>query len=134
MAVRRWKKGKRHPTLHDGVIVGSGAQVLGPLTLGEGARVGANAVVLNDVPKGVTVVGIPARMIMRENVEDEQFVAYGQPKADLPDPVARSIDTLRQQVSALMERIDELEGKEGSDEEPSSGKVKKLAAGAGKKR
>jgi len=128
------EKGKRHPTLHDGVIVGSGAQVLGPLTLGEGARVGANAVVLNDVPKGVTVVGIPARMVMRENVDEEEFVAYGQPKADLPDPVARSIDSLRQQVSALMERIDELEDKDDSREEASSGKVKKLAAGAGKKR
>ena len=54
-------KGKRHPTLEDGVIVGAGAQVLGPITIGVGARIGANAVVLKDVEPGTTMVGIPAR-------------------------------------------------------------------------
>ncbi|MCW8836555.1 MAG: serine O-acetyltransferase [Rhodospirillales bacterium] len=103
-------KGKRHPTLEDGVIVGSGAQVLGPLTLGEGSRIGANAVVLSDVPKGVTVVGIPARMLMRrKNKGDDEFCAYGTPSGDVPDPVARSIDSLRRQVSLLMARVEELE-------------------------
>jgi serine O-acetyltransferase len=100
-------KGKRHPTLEDGVIVGSGAQVLGPITVGAGARIGANAVVLNDVPKGVTMVGIPARMIMRRG-EKEGFLAYGC-DADLPDPVARTIDGLRQEVSQLLDRVADLE-------------------------
>ncbi len=104
-------KGKRHPTLEDGVIVGSGAQVLGPITVGAGARIGANAVVLKDVPKGLTMVGIPARMIMRRpRQDDKEFHAYGVPAEDLPDPVARAIETLRQQVSVLMNRIEELEG------------------------
>jgi len=105
-------EGKRHPTVGNGVIVGSGAQVLGPITLGEGVRVGANAVVLNDVAEGVTVVGIPARMVMRQKIEEEEFCAYGTPLADMPDPVARSIDGLRRQVNTLMARIDELEGDE----------------------
>ena len=59
-------KGKRHPTIGDGVIVGSGAQVLGPIVVGDGARVGANAVVLQDVPQGATMVGIPPRLLWVE--------------------------------------------------------------------
>lgn len=101
-------KGKRHPTLEDGVIVGSGAQILGPLTVGAGARIGANAVVLNDVPKGVTMVGIPARIIMRKPKEQE-FCAYGLSTENIPDPVARTIESLRQQVGALVHRVEELE-------------------------
>jgi serine O-acetyltransferase len=101
-------KGKRHPTLEDGVIVGSGAQVLGPITVGKGARIGANAVVLTDVPPGVTMVGIPARMVMRR--KESEFCAYGlSTDEELPDPVARAIDSVRGQVSALVERIQELE-------------------------
>jgi len=101
-------KGKRHPTLEDGVIVGSGAQVLGPITVGKGARIGANAVVLTDVPPGVTMVGIPARMVMRRQQQSE-FCAYGLPVEDLPDPVVRAIDGLRGQVGALLERVHQLE-------------------------
>jgi serine O-acetyltransferase len=100
-------KGKRHPTLGDGVIVGSGAQVLGPITVGKGARIGANAVVLTDVPPGVTMVGIPARMVMRR--KESEFCAYGLGGEELPDPVVRAIDSVRGQVSALMERVQELE-------------------------
>ena len=58
-----WNKGKRHPTLADGVIVGAGTQILGPITIGEGAKVGSNAVVVKDVPEGATAVGNPARII-----------------------------------------------------------------------
>jgi len=103
-------RGKRHPTLDDGVIVGSGAQVLGPITIGKGARIGANAVVLTDVPPGVTMVGIPARMAMRRSKGDA-FCAYGLPgdSATLPDPVVRAIDNLRGQVATLVERVRELE-------------------------
>jgi len=104
-------RGKRHPTLKNGVIVGSGAQVLGPITIGEGARIGANAVVLTDVPPGVTMVGIPARMAMRRAKSAEAFSAYGLPgdSAALPDPVVRAIDSLRGQVATLVERVRELE-------------------------
>ncbi|MBF0354630.1 MAG: serine O-acetyltransferase [Alphaproteobacteria bacterium] len=104
-------KGRRHPTLEDGVIVGSGAQILGPHVIGQGARIGANAVVLSDVPKGVTMVGIPARVAMRRLKKDEEstFHAYGLTSEHLPDPVARSAETLHRQVTALSQRLEELE-------------------------
>jgi len=102
-------RAKRHPTLANGVIVGSGAQVLGPITVGEGARIGANAVVLTDVPPGVTMVGIPARAAMRRKPQDTAFSAYGVEGDALPDPVARAIDGLRGEVVVLMERIAGLE-------------------------
>jgi len=105
--------GKRHPTLADGVIVGSGAQVLGPITVGAGARIGANAVVVGDVPNGVTMVGIPARPVLRK--ADKEFLAYGL-DADLPDPVARAIEGLRGEVARLLDRVAELEAeRHGSD-------------------
>jgi serine O-acetyltransferase len=103
-------KGKRHPTLEDGVIVGAGAQILGPVRVGAGARIGANAVVLSDVPNGATMVGIPARMIMqREQMGDKEFRAYGTPSGDVPDPVARGFDNLRTHIEDLTKRIEGLE-------------------------
>jgi serine O-acetyltransferase len=109
--------GKRHPTLEDGVIVGAGARVLGPITVGAGARIGANAVVLAEVPKGMTMVGIPARPVMRR-AKEGQFQAYGL-DADLPDPVLRAIDDLRNEVARLNTRIEELEaGSEKNREAP----------------
>ncbi len=101
------RQGKRHPTLENGVIVGAGARVLGPFTVGAGARIGANAVVLSEVPKGVSMVGIPARPAMRR-VPEGQFLAYGV-DADLPDPLLRAIDDLRNEVARLNARIEELE-------------------------
>jgi serine O-acetyltransferase len=106
--------GKRHPSLEDGVVVGAGAQVLGPVTIGAGARIGANAVVLKDVPSGVTMVGIPARMVQpRPKPQDpataKEFCAYGTPSADLPDPVARAIDGLCDQVTSLQAQVNDLE-------------------------
>ncbi len=103
---------KRHPTLEDGVIVGSGAQVLGPITVGRDARIGANAVVTKDVPAGTTMVGIPARAVQpREQQKRDQprFVAYGTPTGDLPDPVARAIDGLLDEVQTLRARLNSLE-------------------------
>jgi serine O-acetyltransferase len=103
---------KRHPTLEDGVIVGSGAQVLGPITVGRNARVGANAVVTKDVLEGTTVVGIPGRVIQpREPQKREQprFVAYGTPIGDVSDPVARAIEGLLDEVQTLRARVNRLE-------------------------
>lgn len=103
---------KRHPTLEDGVIVGSGAQVLGPITVGRNARIGANAVVTKDVPSGVTVVGIPARAVQsREQPKqaEARFVAYGTPIGDLSDPIARSIDGLLDEVQTLRARVNRIE-------------------------
>ena len=103
--------GKRHPTLGNGVIVGSGAQILGPIIISDSARVGANAVVLEDVPKGATVVGIPAKIVMgRDKSLDDEFCAYGTPTEGLPDPIARSFESLRNQLNFLGEKIIQLEG------------------------
>jgi len=102
---------KRHPTLQDGVIVGAGAQVLGPITVGRNARVGANAVVVRDVSAGMTVTGIPARAVMpKDKRRAEEFVAYGTP-GDIPDPVVPALETMRSQIAKMAERIDELEGR-----------------------
>ena len=101
---------KRHPTLRDRVIVGSGAQVLGPVVIGEGARIGANAVVTKDIAPGVTAVGIPAHGVMpRDRSTADRFVAYGTPAEGCPDPVLATIENLRGQVVALQERLGELE-------------------------
>ncbi len=106
------KNVKRHPTLQDDVIVGSGAQILGPVVVGKGARVGANAVVTKDVPAGVTATGVPAHVVMpKDRSQAGQFWAYGTPSDGCPDPVLASVDGLRGQVSVLLERIEELEAR-----------------------
>ena len=99
---------KRHPTLADGVIVGAGAQVLGPITVGRGARVGANAVVLQDVAPGAVVIGIPARPLAAKGLRaQDRFVAYGTTDGD--DPVAAAIEQLRGQIELLETRLAEYE-------------------------
>lgn len=103
-------KGKRHPTLGSGVIVGSGAQVLGPISVGDNARIGANAVVLSDVPADTTVVGIPARQVVERTKHEKEFCAYGIPENDMPDPLERTINMLCEQVRTLSARVAELEG------------------------
>jgi serine O-acetyltransferase len=103
---------KRHPSLMDGVIVGSGAQVLGPITVGRCARVGANAVVTKDVPECATVVGIPAKVIQprdRQPEAEPRFLAYGTPTGDASDPVSRAIDGLLDEVRRLRARVGQLE-------------------------
>lgn len=101
---------KRHPTLGDHVIVGSGAQILGPVVVGEHARVGANSVVTKDVPSSVTAVGVPARVIMpREKEQARKFQAYATLSEDTPDPVVQTIETLRHQIMELSGRVGELE-------------------------
>jgi serine O-acetyltransferase len=108
---------KRHPTLLDGAIVGSGAQILGPITVGKGARVGSNAVVTKDVPGGMTAVGIPARIVMpRDKSKISEFVAYGEPADGCPDVVLTNIEELRNQVAVLINKVGELETRLGDDE------------------
>jgi len=101
---------KRHPTVMDGAIIGSGAAVLGPITIGKNARVGANSVVTKDIPASVTAVGIPAKVIMpRDKKKAQEFQPYGTPTDGGPDPVLQTIESLRRQVSILMERVEDLE-------------------------
>lgn len=103
---------KRHPTIKDGAIIGSGAAILGPITVGEGARVGSNSVVTKDLPPSVTAVGIPAQVVMpRDKRKAREFQPYGTPTDGCPDPVLQTIESLRGQVTALMARVEELEAR-----------------------
>ncbi|MGJ3647116.1 serine O-acetyltransferase EpsC [Sphingomonas sp. GlSt437] len=101
--------GKRHPTLADGVIIGSGAQVLGPILIGAGARVGANAVVTKPVAPGAVMVGIPARPTMVDGGKaDAAFIPYGTPCKDLFDPQTQKVELLRCEIETLRRRLDAL--------------------------
>ena len=107
---------KRHPTLEDGVIVGAGAKILGPIIIGKNARVGSNAVVVTNVDSGTTVVGVPAKVTRAKSQPSKSsFLAYGTPD-NVPDPVARALEGALQQVQSLKSRIDQLEAKMNSAE------------------
>jgi serine O-acetyltransferase len=108
---------KRHPTLSDRVIIGSGAMVLGPITIGEGARVGANSVVTKDLAPGATAVGIPAHAVMpRDRAEAGRFSAYGTPASGCPDPVLADIENLRSQIAMLTAALAEIRGGLAADQ------------------
>lgn len=111
-----FQRGKRHPTVGDNVTVGSGAKLLGPIAVGEGAKVGANTVVVEDVPPGATVVGNPGHPVRVEGKRVEG------PDADwihLPDPIADAIKSLSQRIADLEQRLSELDGGNGPmDESP----------------
>ena len=112
-----WNKGKRHPTLEDGVVVGAGAKVLGPFTVHKNAKIGSNSVVTKEVPEGATVVGIPGRVIGRPVSEQEKnrqemaekigFQAYGVSN-DMPDPVANAISAMLDHMHQLDDRVVQL--------------------------
>ena len=108
---------KRHPTLADNVIVGAGAHVLGPITVNAGARIGANAVVLHDVPQGATMVGIPAKASQDIGRITPDFLAYGTPCSESSDPVACMLTTLSEQVRTLTERLKAVEQAQQAAEE-----------------
>ena len=110
-----WNKGKRHPTIGDGVVVGAGAKILGPFEVGAGAKVGSNSVVTKAVPAGATVVGIPGRVIeknkddrssrRREMEERMGFDAYGVTE-EMPDPLARAMRSLLDHMHAVDDRME----------------------------
>lgn len=109
-----WNKGKRHPTLEAGVVIGAGAKVLGPIVIGAGAKIGSNAVVVKDVPAGATAVGIPARILDQEKarLRDETaqkmgFSAYAV-SDDGNDPVAKAIHALLDHSAKQDKRLQEL--------------------------
>lgn len=113
-----WNKGKRHPTLHNGVVIGAGAKVLGPIEIGAGARVGSNSVVLKSVPAGATVVGIPGHVVdpkakKKSLVLDEiagkmDFDPYGL-TADMPDPIAYAINRMLDHINMQDKQIDAMQ-------------------------
>jgi serine O-acetyltransferase len=112
-----WKKGKRHPTLGNGVVIGAGAKVLGPVQVGDGARIGSNSVVLKNVPAGATVVGIPGHVVNPDRKAQEAqrqalaskfgFDAYGM-SADMPDPVAHAINHMLDHIQKLDVQLEAL--------------------------
>jgi serine O-acetyltransferase len=101
--------GKRHPTLCSGVVIGSGAQVLGPIEVGEGAKVGANSVVTKDVAPQSTVVGIPAKPVPVNTVHySPGFVTYGTPCGEECDPARARLDELEEEIEVLRREVAEL--------------------------
>jgi serine O-acetyltransferase len=114
-----WEKQKRHPTLGKGVVVGAGAKILGPITIGDNARVGCNSVVVKDVPAGATVVGIPGRIVTPKDDADLHkrlamaekigFDAYGQHSGQMPDPVAQALDRILDHLHAMDGRLQALD-------------------------
>jgi serine O-acetyltransferase len=115
-----WNKGKRHPTLMNGVVVGAGAKILGPITLGANARVGSNAVVVKDVPEGATAVGIPARILddekqrraelekLGQKAEQLGFSAYGV-SDDMSDPIVKAVHGLIDHTANLDARLAQID-------------------------
>lgn len=97
-------QGKRHPTLGDRVIVGAGAKLLGPITIGNDARIGSNAVVLKDVPDAATAVGVPAQIVKHRGKKVEKpFEAYA---AEETDPMLKAVEELKAQLRNLEKRLD----------------------------
>ncbi len=109
-----WNKGKRHPTLRNGVVIGAGAKVLGPIEIGEGARVGSNSVVVKPVPAGATVVGIPAHIVEAKDREEKArcnemarkmgFQAYGT-AGDIGDPIANTINLMLDHIQQMDKQL-----------------------------
>ena len=97
-------KGKRHPTLGKNVLVGAGARILGPFTVGDNAKIAANAVVLSEVPDNSTAVGVPARVVRRNGVRVEQL-----DQVHIPDPVSQELCRLEHEIDKLRRRLGELE-------------------------
>jgi len=111
-----WDKGKRHPTLGNNVVIGAGAKVLGPIEIGDGVRIGSNAVVLKSVPADMTVVGVPGRLVGATHEPDDKrqaiakkmgFDAYGA-TIDMPDPVATAVNGILDHIHAMDERLEDM--------------------------
>ncbi len=106
-------KGIRHPQVGNDVIIGAGAQLLGPIHIGDNARIGSNAVVISDVPVNATMVGVPARAVKDKLAETQAqehvFAPYGTPSSEDSDPILQVLAQLSKEVSVLRKRVDELE-------------------------
>jgi serine O-acetyltransferase len=123
-----FQRGKRHPTLEDNVTVGSGAKLLGPITVGHGAKVGANTVVVEDVPPRSTVVGNPGHPV---KVEGRKVEGPDTDWIHLPDPIADAMKELSKRIAALESRLSELAGDERPDSKVSELRGRKGRSSAG---
>jgi len=102
-----WKQGKRHPTLENKVVVGAGAKILGPITIGSSAKIGSNAVVISDVPANATAIGIPARVVDSEKKKTSSFSPYAVSK-DEDDPMLKTLQGLIAEVAKQKKQLDSL--------------------------
>ena len=100
------ENGKRHPTIEDNVMISVGAKIIGSFTIGENSKIGAGAVVLKEVPPNCTVVGVPGRIVKRDNVKVPRS---DMDQVHLPDPVMEDITTLQMQNVIIKEKLDEIE-------------------------
>ncbi|MBI4005952.1 MAG: serine O-acetyltransferase [Gammaproteobacteria bacterium] len=113
-----WQKVKRHPTLGKNVVIGAGAKILGPITVGDGARIGCNAVVVKDVPVGATVVGVPGHVVVKKDDTEKAaqreamakkigFDAYAERK-DMPDPIQNALDSMLDHMHSTDKEMEDL--------------------------
>jgi len=106
-----WDKVKRHPTLKDGVIIGAGAKILGPITLGKNVRVGSNSVVVRSVDDNCTVVGIPGRVLKNKVSDDDQFDSYAaSTSSSANDPTVQAVNSIIERLAEIDEQIANLSG------------------------
>lgn len=121
-----WNKGKRHPTLNNNVVVGAGAKILGPITVGEGARIGCNAVVVKDIPPAATVVGVPGHVVVKKDVSSKSaqreamakkigFTAYAESK-DVTDPIQSALDSILDHLHEVEAELKELKKEKSADD------------------
>ena len=106
-----WDKVKRHPTLKDGVIIGAGAKILGPITLGKNVRVGSNSVVVKSIDDNCTVVGIPGRVLQKKVSDDDQFDSYAaSTSSSANDPTVQAVNSIIERLADIDEQIASLSG------------------------
>ena len=106
-----WNKEKRHPTLKDGVIIGAGAKILGPITLGKNVRVGSNSVVVKSIDDNCTVVGIPGRVLEKKVSDDDQFDSYAaSTSSSANDPTVQAVNSIIERLADIDEQIANLSG------------------------
>ena len=113
-----WDKVKRHPTLKDGVIIGAGAKILGPITLGKNVRVGSNSVVVKSIDDNCTVVGIPGRVLEKKVSDDDQFDSYAaSTSSSANDPTVQAVNSIIERLADIDEQIANLSGVSGEAKE-----------------
>jgi len=106
-----WDKVKRHPTLKEGVIIGAGAKILGPITLGKNVRVGSNSVVVRSIDDNCTVVGIPGRVLKKKVSDDDQFDSYAaSTSSSANDPTVQAVNSIIERLTDIDEQIANLSG------------------------
>jgi serine O-acetyltransferase len=110
-----WDKVKRHPTLKNGVVIGAGAKILGPVTLGNNVRVGSNSVVVRSIDDNETVVGIPGRIVRKKAEDTDSFDSYAASSSGISnDPTLQAVNSLIDRLSELEEKLDKVSSKKSS--------------------